>query len=165
MTHEHPLQHPAHKNTPPCTSACLRAQLGPWRGTRSSPHAQGEPCTSAATPSRHLSYPKQAGNLRTKYDQYNITFKPQNIVFGVVFFSPGVLWTTHESKPLLLRQCLWKHLSWERTQFVHRNRAENFQPIPLFLPQTLPSFPPTLSKMTRQGTVLEDVIRLSKELC
>lgn len=66
-------------------------------------------------------------------------------------FFPGALWTTHESKPPLPRQCLWKHLSWERTQFVHRNQAETFQPLLLFIPQTLFSFPPTLSRDSSGG--------------
>lgn len=130
MTHKHPLQHPAHKSTPPRTSPCCRAQLGPGRGTRSPPHARREPRTSPASPSRCLWHPSrgEAGNSRMKQDKdITITFKPQNTVFVCLFFFLGVLWTTHESKSALLRQCLWKHFSWERTWTAHHNQAEIFQ--------------------------------------
>lgn len=81
MTHKHPLQHPAHKNTPPCTSACFRAQLGPRRGVRSSMCTRSKPYTSPAAPSRCSWYPctEQAGNLRTKYGKDIITtLTPEN---------------------------------------------------------------------------------------
>lgn len=116
MTHKHPLQHPAHKNTPPCTSACFRAQLGPRRGACSSTCTRSEPCTSPATPSECFWYPctEQAGNLRTKYDKDIITTLTPENTQSLCFLFLAVLWTTQGSKPPLPRPCLWKHLSWER---------------------------------------------------
>lgn len=118
--------------------------------------SEGNTLLTALRPSHPFPKPstKQAGNLRTKYGKdITITFKPQNTNFSCCFFVcfPSVLQTTHEPKPPLPRQCLRKHLSWEKTLFAHHNQAETFQSLLLFIPQTLPSLPPTLCKMTRQG--------------
>lgn len=82
---------------------------------------------------------------------------------SLCFLLPGVLRTTQGSDP----RGAYRGIFHGRALRVHHKQVGTFQPLLLFIPQTLPSFPPTLGRMTqgtkRQGTVL-DVIGLPAEL-
>lgn len=150
MTHKHPLQHPAHKNTSPHTSACLRAQLGPRRGTRSSLHP------GPAIPSQSLSHPstEQAGNLRTKYGKdITITFKPQNTNSSCCFFVFLVCYRPHTNLNLLSQGSAYGSTFHGRKLGLPTTTEQKLFNLfyCLFPKLSLPSLPPTLRKMTRQG--------------
>lgn len=76
--------------------------------------------------------------------------KTQSLVGGWFFFL-GVLWTTHESKPPLPRQCLGKHFSWERTWIAHHNQAQILQTTSTVFSPNSPFLPTNTEQNDKAG--------------